>query len=496
MKRFLLILLLAPLLCLGQAFGPKIIKGPTPVGTIGPPPDIPDTMTGKYFRWVSLDKTTNAYVSSWTDRIQGAVFSMGDSVQQPYNTALGMEFDGHNDALTNYPGFVVETNTTVMFWVWVRKQSKWEQNKGLHQFTSSKQQGAYGFYVDDNGNAAEPETINRLRRGSTNSMTTVLFEPSRLGIYEDVIVKVGDLGTTIWTNGVMYDATNVAPNDPWIFGGIGGTVNTDLSTNNARFILSEFILFTNRGITLPEVSNLHYYATSTYTNDPYSPEGTTNWHSVNPVLRNAFKNDAVTPCVDGDAIRYLFNDKGIYYHMFAGAGDNTGGRYLATGGPNGYPAVDTSTNIFQYYDCYLGRKFQWNNPFTMYFVAKVTDSSTDNGLTGSSGGGACDIIISSGAGGSMTGGSNLALPAYASTGWTLFVASWNGANSFIRTNGQWYVYGDTGSTSVQLWIAMQNGATNLKWKGYVTEFGIGHFAISTNETLQLETWARRKFNLW
>ncbi len=94
----LLLLLLSCGIALGQSpllTGSGIDWTKAPSGVPGP-----SSVTNLAYWWVASDLTLNTKVTNWVDRIQGAVWTNGDTATQPTNSTSGVCFDTTTE-LTN-----------------------------------------------------------------------------------------------------------------------------------------------------------------------------------------------------------------------------------------------------------------------------------------------------------------------------------------------------------------------------------------------------------
>lgn len=219
-------------------------------------PPGPATFPGMDLYWVASDLPVGPKVSSWVDRIQGKLWTNGNSSTQPTNSALGIYFDGSNGVLTNDGSWAMLTAGPPCTWWVVLKPVENGKSSTRRPFINAVvnvSQNGKGFYWFD----AKVSTLNAqaILPGVTNNMI-------------DWMINQGNDATHWVTNGV-YQSVDFTLKLQSASDWNGLNLAQNPSFGHGWFYLAELGRYTNDCSTNTTIqAALHLYATNTYS---YSP---------------------------------------------------------------------------------------------------------------------------------------------------------------------------------------------------------------------------------
>lgn len=257
MTRLVIIVVLL-VLCMGQGFGPKIVKGPIQrSGAPGPPSDPSGANLLKYW-WVASDIPTNTAigytVTNWIDRIQSSLWTNANSSIAPTTDGTNVIFTRTSSQyLTNRNAAVGGDNSANSIAFILSPTSLPGNASILHMNPSA---GTPAFWLQSTGNfEQEADAVDNN------------FGKLQTGIITDMIITFsGNANCTAvsYTNGVQSVSLSISHNIhsqtlSIMGGGAFGYYNGKMY---------ELLLWTNIVLNATQRSNVHYYATNTYR---YSP---------------------------------------------------------------------------------------------------------------------------------------------------------------------------------------------------------------------------------
>lgn len=491
MKKTAVFIALIALVCLGQSFGPKIIKGPLPSGSVT---SMPFPTAGLLF-W--FFPRTNMYQDIYgstpvTDNGQ-TVLSIRDSSGQHNNaTNLSINYAGvgtvsayyYSRGITNLildigagtysEGFRITNafNLTGTMWYfmvggsenWANSdQSFWGEGVALDAA------GAWGTHYDNDPSvlfSMSPYATygNPGFKNNTWVLYSFMHSPTNFTIRTNGVLlpyatsnQVSSLAITNISIGTITINSNQGPNSAWLKGHLGEVLiyNRDLSSNEIFSV--ETWIATNYPIVYWPNTNAWVWQ-KTNLMMVFNSESLVAKSGGN----NSRKNFSVA---DGDGVSWWGDTSGNFNDVEQG---DTAQRFTNyTAGPNGYPFINMGTNAITTnhwpdFVCY--------QPFTEFFVIRLAAIKTTRFLSNPSGHPVLSGML-------FANNDTLQINAgtYLNTGaqtiptngsWLVVSATYNGASSQIKTNGNLYVSGNAGS----------NGRTNgIEFTGLMD--GLAHYSL-------------------
>lgn len=247
-------LILLALVCVGQGFGPKIFKGPTPAFSGGL---TPASIAGLENWWVFTDLiTNNQTIGNWVDRRSGHLMTNVPSYTKPVtNTQYGLLFQAESlmQAYTNSTTLTLNSNSALC--VIFRPTN----NADFCQLVR-------GLYNSD----GSPFLVRRFtggtwRTGTDASQSTLCADFAANTIHDFLWTSDDANGVKTYTNGVAAAYTRVKAGQfaPTVVGGANTSAN-----NGLQGYVLEVHYWTNVVFSSVNISNLHYYCTNTYQYGP------------------------------------------------------------------------------------------------------------------------------------------------------------------------------------------------------------------------------------
>lgn len=215
-------------------------------------PITPQSIPGLAYWWVSSDLNPTNVVNSWTDRIQGAIWTnSGTSSLHPTNTPNGMWFDGSkNQFLTNLPalGNSLDFRGSEIWGITACTKTNFSPI-----LSRSLAANAWVFY---DGSCNLSMSIPSGANGQVGAFATNIFT-DWLRMSSNNTVTYACYG---WTNGVNHSS----------LGNDSTSINItymgrDQNSTASYFVIKELAIYTNVNLTSSQVQTiLHFYATNTY----------------------------------------------------------------------------------------------------------------------------------------------------------------------------------------------------------------------------------------
>lgn len=440
-----------------------------------------------YWRWVASDISSNANVMIWKDRKQGVNLVATNSGYSPTNDSYGLYFNNARLTLTN-PAIEVYTNS--MFVVFNRytnenyRTAAIEDAGYLEPLIGDQTSVRNGFYFRTN-------SLVVVTNGQPSSTYLVVWPSVPTNQTCTVITK----GSAIYTNGVFAASVSAVPT---YFLNIGGWVGAGGSGVPAsHYYIDELAFYTNI-VTDADVSNLNYYAFTTYSSNrtkefqPQEVAGMRSWWRAD---RGTEKDAIRTPLAVGDKVSY-WRDAGAFQNDLIAAGDANGFLEIA-----GFSHINFRTN---------GANGSWNNatcfswaqPYTYFLIFQYT-----NDLSGASGQvpvGAYTApqpflqLKTNASGATITQGANSAqeYSCQTITNWTIVTACFNGASSFLRTNKVLRADGfNVGNADLCAAIIANHSGSVYGFKGKFAEWLVYQGIPSTNDIQRIENWLATRYGL-
>lgn len=414
-------------------------------------PDIPDQIGTNGYRWVytnaNLDSLAFDYpATNWVDIRNNR--EMTNIVSYPIATSNGVYFNRSGWLhMTNTLPFGVNADTgfsnsymmVLLLDRTVQLQATWGHATEF-----------YANYISNNV---------WIWQNGTNSMVGTLPAGVISNSVFDLIVSAGAGGSNYsksYINGV--EVTNT-------FGGMDflsfGNDNSSEINPSDTFSGSalELIYWTNTVLSSANVSNLHYYATNRYASIPTDFCACSNTMVASATLKCWYKSDYCWPytltaktcdtivgagaeCphpVPGGPIGRWFNNVAGPASTLNNGGGSTRVIWNAAGGANNQPYLYKSGTA----DFLAGASLSLAQPFTYFVVLQITSTNAtteevfvSNDFSGQNFGFVSFMADGLSYSNHMYAGSNAYLPRTPTvTNWTVVTWCFNGANSFMRTNG-------------------------------------------------------------
>lgn len=191
---------------------------------------------------------TNAPVTNWIDRIQGAGAGQASAANRPTNSSTGVRFNGSAWYLTNQPTFLTlgatETTNKASLFLIIKPETGPSAWSAILQRVEAGALGVFAKSTDD---------LHLYGNNGNNSIRTFVS-----GEWLDVVITAVTNATVCYTNGVAQ-STNTS--------GMGwnqGYFGADLSDGGLYkgYLLEVAWYYNNLDATA--VGNLHKYATNKY----------------------------------------------------------------------------------------------------------------------------------------------------------------------------------------------------------------------------------------
>lgn len=233
----------------GQAFTPR--RPFIPAVPAAGAPFNPSNIAGLWYWWNADDLTNlqNQAVNSWTDRIQGVVFTNVIAANRPIYTNYGVNFNG-STYLTNYPGVTAPHNAATF--VALSRQANANADYYYATWSQDSAAGSYGWTL--------PGDSKVLWAGHWvlvyGAVGSHLVQCSSLTPYNQLLTVCAATGVGGLTNGVLSDSAGWFDFKYDTFGGYSPPMG---SVEGFVGPIYEIILYTNL-ITATDVSNLNQYA--------------------------------------------------------------------------------------------------------------------------------------------------------------------------------------------------------------------------------------------
>lgn len=262
MKKAGIFLILLAFLCVGQGFGPKIIKGPLPSVTASGAYS-PTRETNIWFWYSFTDLETNSAITYWTSRLSApitAYFTNESASTRPTNSQYGVGFDGTksltNNTVLNIPSGSGSFPSPSAGFYLVLKPFRPAANVST---VIGAKTAAYGLFTYNTG--------TRFEMWSTESVLAPFVSGELMDVGWLSTNNVGDVGNfgMFYTNGV-FDRTSQC--EELILLAMGR--RSDAGSPGYEGYILDLIGFTNiTEVNGPIIfSNLHYWRTNLYGGTP------------------------------------------------------------------------------------------------------------------------------------------------------------------------------------------------------------------------------------
>lgn len=225
---------------------------------VADPTNFPVLQDRMWIRLRSNQQPLTNKVASWVDEIQAKQFNQGDTTKQPTNAyPTGLFFDGANDYFTNTTLTIPSGNVAVFLVLKLLTAGTAFGGVILHDPNHSV--NTDGIYLGGANSDLLTRGINSVAAQFTDRLGQTYFGDILLG---------GDNSTGDYTNNISTTHN---------IGVLGGSTQIDIigdgSSHNAKYkgYMMEIIIWTNivaLNWDSTVRSNLHYYATNTYTITP------------------------------------------------------------------------------------------------------------------------------------------------------------------------------------------------------------------------------------
>jgi hypothetical protein len=263
MKKGALFIFLLAFLCIGQGFGPKIIKGPVQIGPV-PNADPVTTIPGLLHRWRYFTVTNQLPVTNWVDDICGdSMWQTNLDFAPTVTNNVGLYFANRYDAdpafchtnflrCTNVTAYLTHDDSSFFF-----VGNKFNAGNSGDE-TKVWTDGFYGYRLTDNSGLGQ---LWQIRYASTYIELASGGPQQTNNVF--AWLHIGSPHNSFYTNGVL-SVTNT---------GTGSSLDLTLlgsaGVSPSRYGFSGYVcelnVWTNTGsFTDANVSNLFWYATNTY----------------------------------------------------------------------------------------------------------------------------------------------------------------------------------------------------------------------------------------
>lgn len=251
MKKAGISLILLALFCVGQGFGPRIVKGPTPVFINSGM--TPAKIAGLENWWVFTDLiTNNQTITDWIDRTAGHHMTNVPTYPKPVtNTQYGMLCQAGScmEAYTN-AGTLMPNSNSALSIVFVPTNNA--------DFCTV----AKGKYGSEPSQYVVRRFTGGVWRTGTTAAEATLCADFAANTKVDFLWTSDDAGgIKTYTNGVAaaYTRATAGQFTPSVIGG-----NSASTVNGLQGYVLEVHYWTNVVFSSANRSNLHYYCTNTY----------------------------------------------------------------------------------------------------------------------------------------------------------------------------------------------------------------------------------------
>lgn len=498
-KRCLFIFLLA-FLCIGQGFGPKIIKGPTPAMISGSISNLPTGIPGMYVWWSSKDLSIGDTATNWVDRVQGKIWGQNTHRYRNTNSPWGLFFNGteftsystYSNPLpwrtyyTNSGGFGISNGTTTHLVIYNKPTIGLSVDSLLSQMNPY-----YGMYKQisllyNSGQGGGPGVfVSAITTNSLYSITIVCTNASKASVYTNGIYDAGADG---WYAPIRWDA-------------VGADTNVTYFTDdqyNYRGYIAEIIQYTNI-LNYTQISNLYCFSSNMYSMvSPLPPKEVYEFGNGGPFVwlctdTNMFgvMTEYYDVHTNTTPILYWINQtRNVSFKNQAGAG-NAGKWSSSKSTPSGLPSIDFNYVGFSYLNTDGGQSLVLSHPSVCFAVVKIESQADTSAIFGSTTGVRLNVSPTAGVG-ELYCGTSLSLPAFLSSDWVVWSWCYSTNKSWVRTNGVLYALGDAGTTVPGQGVIGSNDGSPPRLLGQMAEFIVYKGGMSTNDIQGVEAMLKRK----
>lgn len=501
MKRlFAFLFLLLPIYLFAQGFGSfshdqPFFANSTGIASI---PGIPPVLA---FHWKASDISSNDPVATWTDRVSGFNLVQTNSLFQPTNdSTYGVCFDG-TKSLEFATTLKIPTNSSVFV-------SGYFSSVPHNQIIVYSTNGNEGLYIN-----ATNQVITRYA-GNDYGRTSVLNPTNLLTVGYTTRLVSGNLSVVSYTNGILNASNYIIGSAATSFDTVGGWSGRQVGNAYGELdyslysFITDIMVWTNAILTNANFVYLNAQAQAAYPStktpffDPNSISGIFHWvRSDNP--NTGWQSGGYH--TNGTEIQYMpdsVNFTADVNYMWGTA--NRRPIFRNTLGPNGRSTIQIQTGGAGTYGFGFYSAYTRSQPNTYFFVLQQTNTSSDQDIFDQNYAGNRQMIAT------VSGGANLRLYAGGSanyvyprsiTNWTILSVCFNGANSWVRTNGVALGSGiNPGSNPLQQPLLGSFGGGGNPFLGFISEFMAYNAALNTNDIAKVERFLMDKYdpstNIW